>query len=526
MNPFSRISDAEKLSVDQLKEAMQGKTLPAYIAIPLIEEKMDMQSRMKGVMAMQQAQQQQPPIAQQVMQRVDTEGGIDQLPTSLPPAGMAGGGIVAFDNGGDVRKKYDAAELNKLWEALKYTGAVGEDVISAPTRWVMDAAGRPAAAIGSALGYDIPIPSGAYSNEKGMLTPRSGHLKSLEDFTSLSLPGGGNQEPPEEDKAHAQVGAAPPAPPAPPVSPGQGGGFGAMGYGIGSTSVPSAMKMVKGVLGDYTKDSEAREKTLMEGLKGNQLGGKAFHEYESMLRKEAEEAGVDKEKAKSMAIFKAGLAMMAGTHPNALVNIGQGAMVGAEDYQNAYEKLKQADRQRTKEFALIEQARRAEVKNDVDRRDSLLMKAFEIGQKRSDVVASALIQGGVADVNNAADLAKTFLAGSIQLQAAQTRAAATTASKQGTASLKGLTAIADEVRKEMPYEAFKAQYAKKSNYSKTPEVGANPAFDRQTRAAYLNYIESVSRDRYEDQQTGVFGAMTPNTQTPIAPGYRILPQDK
>ena len=44
---LGRIATAERMSVDQLKEALQNKTLPAYIAIPLIEEKMDMTSRMR-----------------------------------------------------------------------------------------------------------------------------------------------------------------------------------------------------------------------------------------------------------------------------------------------------------------------------------------------------------------------------------------------------------------------------------------------------------------------------------------------
>jgi hypothetical protein len=98
---LGRIAMADRMSVDQLKEALQNKTLPAYIAIPLIEEKMDMQDRMRSSAAAQQARP-QPPIAEQVMQRAEAAG-IDRLPTNLAPAqGMAGGGIVAFEEGGEV----------------------------------------------------------------------------------------------------------------------------------------------------------------------------------------------------------------------------------------------------------------------------------------------------------------------------------------------------------------------------------------------------------------------------------------
>jgi hypothetical protein len=97
---LGRIAMADRMSVDQLKEALQNKTLPAYIAIPLIEEKMDMQDRMSNSMAMQQAPK-QPPIAERVMQRAEASG-IDQLPTNLEPVRGAAGGIVAFDEGGEV----------------------------------------------------------------------------------------------------------------------------------------------------------------------------------------------------------------------------------------------------------------------------------------------------------------------------------------------------------------------------------------------------------------------------------------
>lgn len=126
---LGRIATAEKMSVDQLREALQNKTLPAYIAVPLIEEKLDMNSRMKSMMAMQQAQQPQMPIADRVMQRADMESGISALPSNLAPAqGMAGGGIIAFADGGDAEEddddedddeiSYGATRMDKENEAL------------------------------------------------------------------------------------------------------------------------------------------------------------------------------------------------------------------------------------------------------------------------------------------------------------------------------------------------------------------------------------------------------------------------
>jgi len=105
---LGRIAMAEKMSVSQLQEALQNKTLPAYIAAPLLEEKLDMQERMSKSMAMQQQaqQQQRPPIMDRVMQRAQLANapGIDQLTSNLAPVRGAAGGIVAFEEGGSVQE--------------------------------------------------------------------------------------------------------------------------------------------------------------------------------------------------------------------------------------------------------------------------------------------------------------------------------------------------------------------------------------------------------------------------------------
>jgi hypothetical protein len=96
---------AEKLSVPQLQQAIQSGSLPAYIGIPLIEQKTREKSQMT---AAQQGQQPLPSVASQVLQQAEQQDqGIDQLPSNLPVAqdeemGMAGGGIVAFADTGLV----------------------------------------------------------------------------------------------------------------------------------------------------------------------------------------------------------------------------------------------------------------------------------------------------------------------------------------------------------------------------------------------------------------------------------------
>jgi len=120
---MSRMEDAQKLSIQQLQKSIQDGVLPAYIGIPLLQDKI------KQAQSAQSPQQpQQPPIAQQVLaQAKQIESGMipqqqmpQQPPQQLPqqsqmaqqmpqgidsaesnlPTEMAEGGIVNFANGG------------------------------------------------------------------------------------------------------------------------------------------------------------------------------------------------------------------------------------------------------------------------------------------------------------------------------------------------------------------------------------------------------------------------------------------
>lgn len=89
---------ARKLSVPQLQQAIQNGTIPPYIGIPLLQQKVANEQRLRGAAAQGQAQ--QPPIAQQVMAEAS---GLDKLQSNLP-TDYAGGGIVAFASGGSLAK--------------------------------------------------------------------------------------------------------------------------------------------------------------------------------------------------------------------------------------------------------------------------------------------------------------------------------------------------------------------------------------------------------------------------------------
>ena len=121
MNPFSRMAMADKLSIPQLKLAIRNGTVPSYIGIPLLQDKVNQAKEAQSMDAAAQAQVAKPPIAQQVMNEAS---GVEQLHSGLPTETMADGGIVAFSNGG---LRDDKTEDDELEELFPVENAIDED---------------------------------------------------------------------------------------------------------------------------------------------------------------------------------------------------------------------------------------------------------------------------------------------------------------------------------------------------------------------------------------------------------------
>ena len=150
---MSRMNAADNLSVQQLHQAVADGTLPAYVGIPMIQDKLKQQQQ---AMAMQQPQQ-QPPIADQIMaasaprrmprrevmpqeNQVESEvaqapeQGIEAAQSNLPTQ-MAQGGILSFADGGmddqteddELEQLYGSGSDNDLIQAIAARGR-GSDV--------------------------------------------------------------------------------------------------------------------------------------------------------------------------------------------------------------------------------------------------------------------------------------------------------------------------------------------------------------------------------------------------------------
>lgn len=494
---------ADRMSVDQLKEALQNKTLPAYIAIPLIEEKMNMQDRMRSSAAMQQPQ--QAPIADRVMQRAETSG-IDRLPTNLSPTrDYAGGGIVAFEEGGEVPRY-----------AGPYYGSLVKDPYAQPETQRIPGRGfetpqaDPELLKQQLAQIDAQINATPAGRGRVFLENKRNEIRTALGMSPIvgqprATPTDTGIAPPKVDATLPATAVAPPTAPATPSRPAATTGTSNQGIAAGlpkPPEFPSAVSTTEKLLGDYFKRSADTEKRLAEDLSKNRLQGKAFEGYEQTLKKEAEQAGLDKEQAKYMAMLKAGLSMMAGTSRHALENIGKGALAGAVDYQEAYKDLRKAERERAKEFALIEQARRAEEKGEIDLSRQLLIRAADARNKNDQFGVSAIMQATGMDTDRSLGIWKTQYSTEAQLRIAKERNAALMARGAGRGALTSyqMAQLRKEALKNVDEDQIRAGLAKSKKLSKTPKAGEDANFDKQVSEAYQNKL-----NEYMNQLIGVSG---------------------
>lgn len=100
------INRPQSFSIEMLERGVQNGTIPPYIGIPLIEEKLREKKEMQGAQAAAMMGQSKPtPVAERVMAEASQANqpprGVEALRSNLP-AKFAAGGIVAFADGGDV----------------------------------------------------------------------------------------------------------------------------------------------------------------------------------------------------------------------------------------------------------------------------------------------------------------------------------------------------------------------------------------------------------------------------------------
>jgi hypothetical protein len=217
-----------------------------------------------------------------------------------------------------------------------------------------------------------------------------------------------------QSKATNVLGNAPP-PPAPPPAP-------AAQRGLGST--PAAGKVISpeeavkqaGKFVDYgpaemeiatARDRQAKQgEDLLQTFEASKPQTKAFEGLEKLLDKQEAETGGEKEKAAGIALIMAGLGIAGGSSPNALQNLKE-AIPAVKEYGEALKDIKKMGRENMKMRGDIEQARRAEDKDDT-KTLLLLKERIAAREDKIDELGIGLLMK-VADTNarTAGDIWKT-----------------------------------------------------------------------------------------------------------------------
>jgi hypothetical protein len=259
----------------RLADVLAGKdmSIPQYVAMAEAMGRRDLRNRIDGQQAQQQAQ--QPSVKEQLLaeQRApQMAAGIDQLPApNMEPVGLAGGGIIAFEDGGKVQHFYDQGlveaqqkeDQKVLAETAKKLGLSVADVLTMVPRagaGILNAGPiRSLRAAGVNLPY-IPDVAGGDFSSKTPFYDKYIRQKETDAATARALEKPLGDQPgdypvlPGQDAQKTTPPAAPPAGAAAPKS-------------LIDVSQPTAFERRASPFGEMSA-----EKVDVEGLKSRGLG--------------------------------------------------------------------------------------------------------------------------------------------------------------------------------------------------------------------------------------------------------------
>jgi len=234
-------------------------------------------------------------------------------------------------------------------------------------------------------------------------------------------------------------------------------------------------------------------------------GGKAYEGLEALLKKEGDEAAGEKDKARSMMFLEAGLAMMSGTSRNAFENIGQGALKGLAGYKDAIKDFKKSERERTRAIADIEQARRAEERDDWKSKQQFEEKAADRLFNAKKFGIDALVQSRVADSRTAGSIYERMVAESGANRRAQMQLG------QEPAEVRTLRALVADPKLMAAQQQLAASRGS----------GVNALLGKYADPAELALLKTTNPELYQQVIAAMQRAMMP---TPVAnPGGPVRP---
>jgi hypothetical protein len=306
---------------------VQSGAIQPYVGIPLIQELTKKLTEAKAKMAqniagagMPQPPAGGPPIAQQVMQQAaqaDQSQGVEALPSNLPQS-YTGGGIIAFENGGQVER----------YQNRGYTG----DPSGMGGSEIMSAAGTADPYVGrNFLEGVLSVPEDPEWKRKLKVEQAIRERDAAMGISPPATPAANPYNPADATRRSMFQGQA--QPPAPAI-PGIGGGGGfkpPVLQGFTPSDAPTLedyhniTKNLPSKLRDVSEKAvKATQSQLEEFDKPLEAKGTRLEGREAQLAK-------DTEISRYLAVLKGGLATLGGTSRNAAENIGKGFNVGIDE---------------------------------------------------------------------------------------------------------------------------------------------------------------------------------------------------
>lgn len=378
--------------------AQMHRNDPYIVALALAESNRRKQLR-TGAQA-GQAQQMPTVVEQDLAQMAPEQVGIGSLPEQSL-AKMAGGGIVAFEEGGEVERyqvggqpnmggvsginyytntpsNYDPLGLGNMYDAvvkalqdpsLQWNATRKKELEDRKAQLEQQKADITKAQntrdMLQRVGAEPPTSTAAFNAIKASQETDAGMFPRGNEPRAPEMPAGVVAAAPSPALAALQAAAT------------QQGGGGAPRSGVGSLvqtpeqyqamynklrpnpatiSDPFAIQAAEAGRARIAASETARDqlKKDIEDL------GEFGKEREARLKAREEKLGKQEGETTGLALLKAGFAMMSGTSPNAFANIGAGAGIGVDEYTKGKEKIDAARERLDEAYSRLDELRRGE----------------------------------------------------------------------------------------------------------------------------------------------------------------------
>jgi hypothetical protein len=367
--------------IDRMRNAQQEEMAPEQTVAQ------ETFPRMAGLGATPQAAQ-MAQMAPQMPQQMPTEAGVAALPLSEDTFTAAGGGMIAFDDGGPVARFSTAGVVGGLPALQGSSGGYQLGIkalmaanpgmtLAQATRLLLGPAGAVAggglmatqalmatdkgvgqdAAMGSGYDYGPEIMAGGQPDIPVEVTGPRGESLLLPRQQAMDPVTNKYVDVPPSARSPGLAGVldkntAPVAPVAKPTAP------------AAPTAAPVAAPPETGAPVKTATQADDFASILSE-IQGAMPEGKALEGFEKDIMADREARKAEKSQAGYMSLAIAGLKVAAGTSPFALVNLGKGLAEGLKNYADELKGQKKLDREDRKMLADINKARRDEARGNV-----------------------------------------------------------------------------------------------------------------------------------------------------------------